>query len=153
VVSDSLWWIQDYPKDKSFVTLTDDKGQHLIFHGDCGGRPQFLSDVRVLTANCKIASIFDTQGNILKTITSHDAISFASVSQDGKRFALQVASFSDAHSVKHERFVVSSVETGEPVAEVTPDELAEQQWWTAFSPDGSMIVVGSSLKLTLYRLL
>jgi hypothetical protein len=151
-VSDSPWWIEDYPKDKSFVTLTDDKGQHLIFHGDCGGRPQFLSDARVLTASCKIARILDTQGNILKTITLHDPISFAGVSQDGKRFALQVASFSDTHSVKHERFVVYSVDTGEPVAEVTPDELAEQQSWTAFSPDGSMIVIGSPLKLTLYRL-
>jgi len=152
VVSDSPWWIQDYPKEKSFVTLTDDKGQHLIFHGDCGGRPQFLSDARVLTASCKIARILDTQGNILKTIMLHDQISFASVSQDGKRFALQVASFSDTHSVKHERFVVYSVDTGEPVVEVTPDELAEQQSWTALSPDGSMIVVGSPLKLTLYRL-
>jgi hypothetical protein len=152
VASDSPWWIQDYPKVKSFVTLTDDKGQHLIFHGDCGGRPQFLSDARVLTASCKIARILDTQGNILKTITFHDPISFAGVSQDGKRFALQVASFSDTHSVEHERFVIYSVDTGEPVAELTPDELAEQQSWTAFSPDGSMIVVGSPLKLTLYRL-
>lgn len=152
VVSDSPWWIQDYPKEKSFVTLTDDKGQHLIFHGDCGGRPQFLSDARVLTASCKIARILDTQGNILQTITLHDAISFAGVSQDGKRFALQVASFSDTHSVKHERFLVYSVETGEPVAEVMPDKPGEEQSWTALSPDGSMIVVGSPLKLTLYQL-
>ncbi len=152
VVSDSPWWIQDYPKEKSFVTLTDDKGQHLIFHGDCGGRPQFLSENRVLTASCKIARVLDTQGNILKTITLHDPISFAGVSQDGKRFALQVASLSDTHSVKHERFLVYSVDTGEPVAEVTPDKPGEEQSWTALSPDGSMIVVGSPLKLTLYRL-
>jgi hypothetical protein len=62
-----------------------------------------------------------------------------------KRFALQVA-------VKHERFVVYSVDMGEPVAEVTPDQPGEEQSWTALSPDGSMIVVGSPLKLTLYRL-
>jgi hypothetical protein len=151
-VSDSPWWIQDYPKEKSFVTLTDDKGQHLIFHGGCAGRPEFLSDARVLTASCKTARILDTRGNILKTITLHDPISFASVSQDGKRFALQVASFSDRDGVKHERFVVYSVDKGEPLAEVTPDEFAEQQSWTAFSPDGSMIVLGSPLKLTLYHL-
>ncbi len=36
---------------------------------------------------------------------------------------------------------------------VTPNEDAEQQSWTAFSPDGLMFVVGSPLKLTLYRLL
>jgi len=145
VVSDSPWWIQDYPKDKSFVTLTDEKGQHLIFHGDCSGRPVFLSEDRVVTASCKIARILDTQGNILKTITLHDPVSFAGVSQNGKRFALQVAA-------KHEHFVVYSVETGEPVAEVTPDEPGEEQSWTALSPDGSMIVLGSPLKLTLYRL-
>jgi len=152
VVSDSPWWIKDYPKEKSFVTLTDEKGQHLIFHGDCGGRPVFLSDDRVLTASCKIARIFDVQGNILKTITLHDQVSFAGVSQNGKLFALQVASFSGTHSIKQERFVIYSVDTGEPVAEVTPDERAEEQSWTAFSPDGSMIVVGSPLRLTLYRL-
>ncbi len=151
-VSDSPWWIRDYPKAKSFVTLTDEQGQHLIFHGDCGGRPQFLSDDRVLTASCKIARILDTQGNILKTITPHDPVSFAGVSQNGKRFALQVASFSGMHSVKRERFVVYSVDTGEPVVEVAPDTVAAEQSWTAFSPDGSMIVVGSPLKLTLYRL-
>jgi len=152
VVSDSPWWIKDYPKAKSFVTLTDEKGQHLIFHGDCSGRPAFLSDDRVLTASCKIARILDTQGNILKTITLQDPISFAGVSQNGKRFALQVASFSSMHSVKHERFAVYSVDPGEPVAEVTPDEPGEEQSWTALSPDGSMIIVGSPLKLTLYRL-
>ncbi len=152
VVSDSPWWIKDFPEAKSFVTLTDEKGQHLIFHGDCGGRPQFLSDDRVLTAACKIARILDTQGNILKTVTLHDPISFAGVSQDGKRFALQVVTFSGEHSIKQERFVVYSVESGEPLAEVKPEELPEGQSWTAFSPDGSMFVVGSPLKLTLFHL-
>jgi len=56
------------------------------------------------------------------------------------------------HSVKHERFGIYAVDTGELIAEVTPDELAEEQSWTAFSPDGSMFVVGSPLKLTLYGL-
>jgi hypothetical protein len=152
VVSDIPSWTSDYPEAKSFVTLTDEKGQHLIFHGDCGGRPQFLTDDHVLTAACKIARILDTQGNILKTITLPDPIAFAGVSQDGKRFALQVASFSDVHSVKHEHFVVYSVESGEPVTEITPEELPEGQSWAAFSPDGSMFVVGSPLKLTLFRL-
>jgi hypothetical protein len=78
--------------------------------------------------------------------------SYAGVSQNSKRFALQVASFSGIHSIKQERFVIYSVDTGELVAEVTPEVLAEEQSWTAFSPDGSMFVVGSPLKLTLYRL-
>ena len=49
-----------------------------------------------------------------------------------KRFALQVAKFSGTHLVKHERFVVYAVDTGE-VAEVTPDESGEEQSWTALS--------------------
>lgn len=151
-VSDSPWWIKDYPKAKSFVTLTDGHGQHLIFHGDCGGRPQFLRDDRVLAAACKVARILDTQGNIIKTITLRDPISFAGVSQDGKRFALQVARFSVGHSISHETFMVYSVDTGEPIAEVAPDSLADEQSWTSFSPDGSMIVVGSPQRLTLFRL-
>jgi len=152
VVSDSPWWIKDYPEAKSFVTLTDEKGQHLIFHGDCGGRPVFLSDDRVLASACKIARILDTQGNILKEITLDDPVSFAGVSQDGKRFALQVATYSSDHSIKRERFVIYSVDKGDSIAEVAPPQLPEAQSWTAFSPDGSLFVVGSPLKLTLYRL-
>lgn len=145
IVSDSPRWIKDYPNAKSFITLTDEKGQHLIFHGDCGGRPQFLRNDRILTAACKVARILDTQGNVLRTITFHGSVAFAGVSQNGKRFALQVGS-------RPERFVVYSTDTGEPVAQVAPDEQPQAQSWTAFSPDGTMIVVGSPLKLTLYRL-
>ncbi len=135
VVSDSPLWIGEYPgKAKAFVTLTDDHGPHLIFHGDCGGRPQFLRDDRVLTATCKTARILDTQGNIIKTIVHRDPVSFAGVSQDGKRFALQVARFSFGHSISHETFMVYSVDTGEPIAEVAPDSVADEQSWTSFSP-------------------
>lgn len=38
------------------------------------------------------------------------------------------------------------------LAVVFPDEQAEEQSWTAFSPDGDLFAVGSPLKLTLYRL-
>ena len=133
-------------------SLKDEKGEHSIFHGRCVGRPVFLSDDLLLTATCKVARIMDTQGKVLRIISLHDQVAFAGVSQNGKRFALQVASFSGLHSIKQERFVVYSVDSGEPVAEVTPEELAEEQSWTAFSSDGSLFVVGSPLKLTLYRL-
>lgn len=152
VVSDSPWWIKDYPEAKSFVTLTDEKGQHLIFHGDCGGRPVFLSDDRVLTSACKIARILDTQGNVLKEITLDDPVSFAGVSQNGKRFALQIVTYSGDRSIKREAFVIYSVDPVESIAEAVPALLPEAQSWTAFSPDGTLFVVGSPLKLTLYRL-
>jgi hypothetical protein len=53
---------------------------------------------------------------------------------------------------KGELFVVYSVDTGEPVAAVMEDEPPQEESWTAFSHDGTMLVVGSPLKLTLYRL-
>ena len=152
VVTDNVHWIRDYPKDVAFVTYYDASGDHLLYHGKCGGRPQFLTNELILEPGCKSPLIIDIHGNLVRTLALKDAFSYAGVSQNGKRFALQVASFSGMHSIKHEKFVIYSVDTGEPITEVTPDELAEEQSWTAFSPDGSMFVVGSPLKLTLYRL-
>jgi hypothetical protein len=152
VITDNVHWIRDYPKDTGFVTYYDATGDHLLYHGKCGGRPQFLTNELILEPGCKSPLIIDIKGNPVRTLATKDAFSYAGVSQNGKRFALQVASFGGMHSIKHEKFVIYSVDTGEPVTEVTPDELAEEQSWTAFSPDGSMFVVGSPLKLTLYRL-
>jgi hypothetical protein len=151
-VTDNVHWISDYPKDTSFITYADSEGQRLLYHGKCGGRPQFLTDALVLEPGCKNPLIIDMRGNIVKSLPVKGDISFAGISQDGKRFALQVASFSNLHSITRERFVIYSVETWEPIAEVTPDELPEEQSWTAFSPDGSMFVVGSPAKLILYHL-
>jgi hypothetical protein len=151
-VTDGVHWIRDYPKDLGFITYTDVTGQHLLYHGNCGGRPQFLSDDLVLEPGCESPLIIDTHGNPVRTLSLKDRFSFAGVSQNSKRFALQIASFSAAHSIEHERFIIFSVDTWEPIAEVTPDEVGKEQSWTAFSPDGTMFVVGSPLKLALYRL-
>jgi len=150
-VTDNTYWYRDYPHDHHFVTYTDAAGVHLLYHGQCGGRPQFLSDELVLEPGCKGALVLDLHGNLVRTLSPKGEFSYAGVSQNGKRFALQIASFS-GDSVKHERFVVYSTDTWEPIAEVTPDLLPEGQSWTAFSSDGTMFVVGSPLKLTLYRL-
>lgn len=151
-VTDTVRWSHDYPGESSFATYVDATGRHVIYHGKCGGRPQFLTDDLILEPGCKSPLIFDTKGKLVRTIPVMGAFSFAGVSRDGRRFALQVVSSSGMHLVKHESFFVYSVDGGEAIAEVTPDELAEQQSWTAFSGDGSMFVVGSPLKLTLYRL-
>jgi hypothetical protein len=151
-VTDNTYWTSEYPNESSFVTYTDTTGGHLIYHGKCGGRPQFLTDNLVFEPGCKSPLIVNTNGKLVRTLSVKGEFSIAGVSQNGKRFALQVASFSGMHSLKRERFIVYSVDSGEPIAEVTPDVLAEEQSWTAFSPDGSMIVVGSPLKLTLFRL-
>jgi hypothetical protein len=146
-VTDKVRWIRDYPKDLGFITYTDAAGQHLLYHGKCGGRPQFLTDDLVLEPGCESPLIIDTRGNLVKTIPLKGAFSYAGVSQNAKRFALQLTG-----SGQHERFVIFSVESGESIAELKPEQDGEEQSWTAFSPDGSMFVVGSPLKLTLYRL-
>lgn len=146
-LTDNVQWIGEYPKDISFVTYTDAAGQHLLYHGACGGRPQFLTDNLFLEPGCKRPMILDIHGELVTTLPVKGAFSYAGVSQNGQRFALQIE-----HSRKKERFVIYSVSTGEPLAEVTPDVPGQEQSWTAFSPDGSMFAVGSPLKLTLYRL-
>jgi len=124
VVTDNVHWIGQYPKDTAFVTYYDASGDHLLYHGDCGG----LTGEPLLTM--KVSSPF----------------SYAGVSQNGERFALQLGDPS------HERFVIYSVKTGEPITEVKADQKSDEQSWTAFSSDGTMFVVGSPLKLTLYKL-
>jgi len=151
-VTDNVHWTRDYPTDLGFITYTDAAGEHLLYHGACGGRPQFLTDDLVFEPGCESPLIIDTHGNLVRTISVKGSFSYAGVSQNGQRFALQIASFSDSGSLKGERFAIYSLDTGQLAAEVKPDELPEGQSWTAFSPDGSMFAVGSPLKLTLYRL-
>jgi len=146
-VTDNVHWTGKYPNDLGFVTYRDASGDHLLYHGSCGGRPQFLTDDLILEPGCKSPLIIDIHGNLVTTLSVKGGFSFAGVSQNGKRFALQLTG-----SGQHERFLVFSVQTGEPIAEVKPDQDGEEQSWTALSPDGSMFVVGSPLKLTLYRL-
>lgn len=146
-VTDNVHWTGKYPNDLGFVTYRDASGDHLLYHGSCGGRPQFLTDELILEPGCKNPLIIDTRGNVVKVLSADGGFSFAGVAQNGERFALQLTA-SDAH----EQFVIFSVKTGERIAYVKPDRDGEAQSWTAFSPDGSMFVVGSPSKLTLYRL-
>jgi hypothetical protein len=148
VITDNVHWIRDYPKDLSFVTYYDATGEHLLYHGKCGGRPQFLTNDLILEPGCKNPLIIDIHGNLVRTLPMKGSFSYAGVSQNGKLFALQVGD----HTLKHEHFVIYSVETGEAITEVAPDQPSDGQSWSAFSPDGLMFVIGSPLKLTLYRL-
>jgi hypothetical protein len=152
-LTDNIQWIGQFPKDRGFVTYTDAAGQHLLYHGPCGGRPQFLTENFIFEPGCKDGPILlDTNGQLVKTLNVKGSFSYAGVSQNGKRFALQIGDFSSDGFLKKEKFVVYSVGTWEPLAELSPEKTAEGQSWTAFSPDGSMFVVGSPLKLALYRL-
>jgi hypothetical protein len=144
-VTNNVRW-NGFPADVGFVSYTDATGSHHLYHGDCSGRPQFLTDDLIFVPGCQSPVIIDTHGNLVRTLHLNGGSSYAGVSQNGKRFALQI------FSGKEERFTIYSVETGEPIAEVRPDEVADEQSWTAFSSDASFFVVGSPLKLTLYRL-
>jgi hypothetical protein len=144
-VTNNVRW-SGYPADAGFVTYIDITGSHHLYHGDCSGRPQFLTDDLIFVPGCHSPVIIDTHGNLVRTLHLDGASSYAGVSRNGKRFALQIS------SGKGERFIIYSVETGGAIAEVKPDEVAEEQSWTAFSSDASMFVVGSPLKLALYLL-
>jgi|ERR1700733_8896276 len=146
-LTNNVFWTGEYPEESGFVTYVDASGQHLLYHGKCGGMPDFLTDELFLETGCKNPLIIDLHGNLIRTLSPKGRSSYAGVSQDGKRFALQVRNSSNS-----ERFVIYSLDTGEPLVEVAPKEKADEQSWTAFSPDGSLFVVGSPLKLTLYRL-
>jgi hypothetical protein len=136
--------------DSGFVTnnpygYTDKDGTHSINHAACGGRPQFLTNDLLLETGCSTPVIVDIHGSLIKKFPLKGRFSYAGVSQNGTRFALQDMS-------KSERFVIYSAKTFEPLAEIKPETPGEEQSWTAFSPDGSMFVVGSPAKLALYRL-
>jgi hypothetical protein len=146
-VTDNDEWVGDYPKERAFITFVDAADDHLLHHGDCGERPQFLTDDLVLVQGCKDPFLVDTRGTLVRTLPVKGEATYAGVSQDGRRFALQLR-----RSARRERFVIYSMDTGQPVTEIEPEEPAEEQSWTAFSHDGTMFVVGSPLKLTLYRL-
>ena len=151
-LTDNVHWVRDYPKDLSFITYTDSSGQHLLYHGKCGGRPQFLTDSLVLEPGCKSPFIINTSGAFIRSLPVNGAASFAGVSRNGKRFALQTGKSTDSHILKSENFTIYDVETGAAIAAIIPDAPGQEQSWTAFSADGSLFIVGSPLRLTLYRL-
>ena len=146
-VTDNDEWIGDYPKERAFITYIDAEGDHLLHHGKCGERPQFLSDDLILGQGCRDPFLVDTRGALVRTLSVKGEATYAGVSRNGRRFALQVR-----RSSHRERFAIYSIDTGQLVTEVEPEAPAEEQSWTAFSPDGTMFVVGSPLRLTLYRL-
>jgi hypothetical protein len=151
-VTDNVHWIRDFPKDISFVTYVDGQGQHLLYHGKCGGRPQFITNDVMLEPGCKQAFLINTQGQVVQILDLKGAFSFAGSSQNGERFALQLGSFDSLHDLNKERFEILSSKDGHKIAEIEPDSRADEQSWTAFSADGTLFAVGSAQKLSLWRL-
>jgi hypothetical protein len=150
-ITDNIHWINDFPKNLSFVTYVDENGQHLLYHGKCGGRPQFISDELIFEPGCKQALIMNTKGALVQSLELKESFSFAGTSEKVKRLALQLATFDGSHDLKREHFLILSFDNFQKIADIEPDERAQEQSWTAMSSDGSMFVVGSAQKLSLWR--
>jgi len=153
VITDNTFWYRDYPNDRAFVGLTDEHGLRLLFHGDCGGPPQFVSNETILLVGCGKMRTMNIRGAILKMSAVSGSANFAGTSQNGKRFALE---FSDERGdpsiVLYEYFVVFDTENLEPVAMVQLSEMPERQSWSALSADGRYFAAGDPDDLSLFQL-
>jgi hypothetical protein len=154
VVTSNAYWTSEYPNDDSFVTLEDTHGERLIYHGECGGSPEFLTDVRILLVGCQRLKILDTDGQVVDDRETLEGTgTFAGVSRNGSRFALQFhEARGDPQSLLYEHFVIYDTESARPVAMIRITDLPELQSWSAFSPDGHYFAVGNPNKLTLYQI-
>jgi hypothetical protein len=154
VITDKISWNGKYPKGEAFVTVEDQGGQRLIFHGECGSRPSFLSNSRILLMGCGDMRLLDTQGQLV-TLHKLDCCyaGFAGVSQDGQRFALHFSDEKgDPARLLYEQFVIYEANSLMPVAMVVPETLGERQSWSAFSPDGKYFVCGNPDAVSVYQL-
>jgi hypothetical protein len=155
VLTDNVHWVGQYPHDTSFVTLTDKRGQHLLYHGQCSGRPAFLTDTKVLVTGCGRLAILDTSGQILKEVSlQQKGGDFAGASRDGMRFAIQASesSWGDPPSLRSETFTIYDTNSAMRVAIVRSKVLPERRSWAALSKDGRLFVTGTPARLTLFRI-
>jgi hypothetical protein len=152
ILTDNIHWIRDYPKDTSFVTLIDVQGERLLFHGECGGRPAFITNDLVFVAGCGGVNLIDLQGRLMKRTEVAGNVRFAGVSQNGKRFAVVVnESRGDFPVVIYEHFILFDTETGRAIATVRTEHMPSYQSWSAFSADGSLFASGDATELSLYQ--
>ncbi|WP_157178343.1 hypothetical protein [Terriglobus roseus] len=156
LITDNVHWISDYPKDRSFVTLLDAEGrQHLLYHGDCAGRPSVLNNDRILFTGCGNVTVLDTSGKrIFEKQMSCKTGEFAGVSRSGSRFAIaceRTRGF-DPSYVSSETFDIYDALTGAVMATIKSEAVPEQRSWTAFSSDGKQFVCGTPSSLSLYEI-
>ena len=155
VVTDNVHWIGQHPQDSDFVTLVDKGGEHLIYHGQCSGRPAFLDDTKVLVTGCGKLTILDVAGHAPKEANLQSKVGeFAGVSRDGSRFAIVSSEWSegDPPQIRSESFTIYSSATAKPLATIRSKVLPERRSWSAFSKDGHLFVMGSSARLSLFSI-
>lgn len=153
VLTDNIYWYKQYPHDHTFVTLTDEQGQHLLFHGDCGGRPEFLTAEKVILVGCDKIRILNLEGTLLNESSTYEGSStFSGVSQDGKRFSVQFTTVKgDPPGPLYEHFIIYDSDTAKPLSIVRVADLPEYYSWSALSADGEYFVVGNPNDLSLYQ--
>jgi len=152
---DDLRWAGEFPQDFSFVVLLDRNRPHLLYHGKCGGRPEFLADDKLLFIGCGKATIMDTAGKVLKEIALAGGHGwFAGVSRDGSRFALVASEYPTADPSYEAGALITVYDAAsfEPLATVATEPGSGKRPWTAFAQDGHLFLSGDPDKLTLYRI-
>jgi hypothetical protein len=153
VLTNNISWRSDYPRDSTFVSLSDEHGSRLLFHGDCGFPAKFLNNDTVMLFGCGKIRTMDVWGTILKQADINGPARFAGASQNGRRFALEFFDErGDGPVLLYEYFTVFDTETLHPVAMVRISEMPERQSWSAFSPDGRYFAAGNPDDLSLFDL-
>jgi len=155
LLTDDPFWARQFPGDASFVTLVDRGRPRLLYRGNCGGRPEFLSGEKILSIACGKAKVMDTAGRALKEITldaPHGR--FGGVSRDGSRFAIETSGYppNDPAYGATEMITVYDGTSFEAVTTVQLDRDSDTRPWTAFASDGHLFLSGSANRLSLYRI-
>jgi len=152
---DDMRWAGEFPQDISFVALLDRGRPHLLYHGKCGGHPEFLSDDKFIFIGCGKATIMDTAGRVVKEIPLVGGhVWFAGVSRDGSRFALGTSEYpaSDPSFEAGALITVFDAASYEPRATVPTEPGSGKRPWSAFAQDGHLFLCGDPGKLALYRI-
>jgi hypothetical protein len=152
VLNNNKSWPSTYPKDHEFVTITNAVGENLLFHGECGGAPSFLTNELIFVAGCGKVKMFDLQGSLVHQANLDGNVRFAAVSRNGKRFAVVVdESRGDFPVVLFEHFILFDMDTGQAIAMVRTTHMPAYQSWSALSADGTLFASGDASELSLYR--
>jgi hypothetical protein len=152
---DDMRWAGEFPQDISFVTLLDRGVPHLLYHGRCGGHPEFLSDNRFIFISCGKATVMDTAGRVLKEFPLVGGYGwFAGVSRNGSRFALGTSEYpaGDPSFAAGALITVFDAASYGPLATVPTEPGSGKRPWTAFAQDGHLFLSGDPGRLTLYRI-
>jgi hypothetical protein len=140
--------------DTRFHDSTPNSTSRSTVHGECGSRPNLLSNSRVLLIGCGEMRLLDTEGHVLalqKLNCCYAAL--ASVSQDGRRFAIHFKDEKgDPAQLLYEQFVIYEASALVPIAMVSPETLGERQSWSALSPDGKYFACGNPDAVSVYQL-